>query len=77
MKMYVGNLDFQTTDKDLLNAFAAYGSVFTANVMRNGTTGDPHCYGYVEMKDQRQAEAALIGLEGHEVHGRKLTVRAA
>lgn len=75
MKMYVGNLDFQTTDEDLLNAFSAYGSVFSAVVEKNAATGHARGYGFVEMKDQAEAEAALQGLEGFEVRGRGLTVR--
>jgi len=75
LKMYVGNLDFQTTDEDLHNAFTPYGSVFTANVMTNGSTGNAHCFGFVEMKDLVQAQAALSALEGHELRGRKLIVR--
>ena len=75
MRMYVGNLDYQTTDQDLLDAFGAYGSVLTANVMRNAETGHAKGFGFVEMKDQTQASAALSGLEGSELRGRSLTVR--
>lgn len=73
--MYVGNLDFQTTDEDLLNAFRAYGSVLNANVMRNGQTGHARGFGFVEMKDQVEAQAAVAGLEGSQLRGRVLTVR--
>ncbi len=73
--MYVGNLDYQTTDEDLLNAFSAFGSVLTANVVRNAETGHAKGFGFVEMKEQAEANAALAGLEGSEIRGRSLTVR--
>lgn len=75
MRMYVGNLDFQTTDEDLLKAFRAYGAVLNANVMTNAQTGHARGFGFVEMKDEVQAQAALAGLEGSELRGRPLTVR--
>ncbi len=75
MKMYVGNLDFQTTDEELLGAFTHYGSVTAANVMKNGSTGHPRGFGFVEMKNQVEAEAALAGLDGSELRGRSLLVK--
>lgn len=75
MRMYVGNLSFQTTDEDLRTAFVAYGSVLTANVMRNGETGHARGFGFVEMKEQAEGQAALNALEGTVLRGRVLTVR--
>ena len=73
--MYVGNLDYQTTDEDLINAFGVYGAVLTANVVKNAETGHAKGFGFVEMKDQAEASAALAGLEGTDMRGRSLTVR--
>ena len=74
MRMYVGNLDFGTTDMDLLAAFTAYGDVVAAIVMRNGATGEARGFGYVEMEDHRQARRALSALDGSKLRGRTLIV---
>ena len=58
MRMFVGNLDFETSDEELMNAFLHYGSVTTAAIMKNGNTGEPHGYGFVEMEVEAEAEAA-------------------
>jgi cold-inducible RNA-binding protein len=72
--MYVGNLDFTATDEDLRTAFAAFGAVASANVSKDGTTGYPRGYGFVEMRDAVAAKAAIAGLDGTQLCGRQLMV---
>lgn len=70
--MFVGNLDFQTSDGDLLDAFAPFGAVANARVMTNPVTGETHGYGFVQMDDDSEARAALKALEGTPLRGRAL-----
>lgn len=72
--MFVGNLDFQTSDGDLLSAFERFGSVATARVMTNAATGEAHGYGYVQMDDEAEGLAALRALNGAPLRGRELMV---
>ena len=74
MRMYVGNLDFETTDEELHTAFTAYGAVSAANVIRDSVTGYAKGFGFVEMRDGGQAQAAVTGLNGSKLRGRPLTV---
>ena len=74
MRMFVGNLDFDTSNGDLLDAFARFGDVATALVMTNSATGEAHGYGFVEMHDDAQARAALQALNGASLRGRELMV---
>lgn len=77
MNIYVGNLSFDTTETELEAAFAAYGSVQTARVVTDRDTGRPRGFGFVEMANQAEAEAAIAALNGKELQGRTLTVNEA
>ena len=76
-KLFVGNLSFNTTENDLQDAFAAYGSVVEANLMMDRATGRPRGFGFVTMSTPEEAQKAIDGLNGKELDGRALTVNVA
>ena len=77
MKMYVGNLSFNTSEAELRDIFAAHGEVSSASLVMDRDTGRPRGFGFVEMPDQAQAEAAIAALNGKSFGGRDLTVNEA
>ena len=76
-RIYVGNLSYQTTEEGLQSAFAAFGTVGNVSIVRDRETGQSRGFGFVEMDDDAQASAAIDGLNGTEVDGRRLTVNEA
>lgn len=77
MKIYVGNLSFNTDGESLKAAFAEFGEVTTADVVMDRETGKSRGFAFVEMPVQAAAEAAIKGLNGKEVDGRALNVNEA
>jgi cold-inducible RNA-binding protein len=77
MKLYVGNLTFQTSSNDLQELFSQAGTVETANVVEDRDTGRSRGFGFVEMASREEGEAAISQLNGKEVGGRSLTVNEA
>jgi RNA recognition motif-containing protein len=77
MNIYVGNLSFEETEASLEAAFAAHGEVTTARIITDRETGRSRGFGFVEMSDQAQAQAAIAALNGNSVNGRELTVNEA
>jgi RNA recognition motif-containing protein len=73
--LYVGNLSFETTADDLIEAFGAYGTVTRAQVISDRDTGRSRGFGFVEMADG--AEQAIANLNGTALQGRTLTVNEA
>ena len=76
-KLYVGNLSYEVTDSDLQNLFVPHGAVQSAQVIMDRDTGRSKGFGFVEMDNGDQAQAAITALDGHEVNGRTLTVNEA
>ncbi len=76
MKIYVGNLSFQTNDSDLNAAFGAHGSVQSASVVMDRETGRSRGFGFVEMGDA-EAKLAIDALNGAELSGRQISVSEA
>jgi len=76
-KLFVGNLPYSMTDEDLEQAFAEYGSVESAVVIRDRETGRSRGFGFVEMASSEEAEAAQKALDGSDVNGRPLRVNEA
>ena len=76
-KLFVGNLSFNTTENDLQDAFAAFGTVVEANMMMDRTTGRPRGFGFVTMSTPEEAQKAIEGLNGKDLDGRALTVNLA
>ena len=75
--IYVGNLSFQTSEQDLEAAFAAYGQVERAQLVKDRDTGKSRGFGFVEMTDDSAAERAIEALNGAQLGGRSLTVNEA
>jgi cold-inducible RNA-binding protein len=75
--LFVGNLSFQTTDTDLEQAFGEYGPVEKARVVRDRDSGQSRGFGFVEMSNATEANAAVKSLDGRELNGRNLRVSEA
>ena len=75
--IYVGNLPFTTTADDLRQAFETYGTVNSSEVITDRETGRSRGFGFVEMADASQADAAVAALSGADMGGRTLTVNEA
>jgi RNA recognition motif-containing protein len=76
-KLYVGNLTYETTDSALEQMFAAHGTVQSAQVIMDRDTGRSKGFGFVEMSNDNEAQAAIQALNGQQVNGRQLTVNEA
>jgi RNA recognition motif-containing protein len=76
-KLYVGNLTYGVTNSTLEQLFAAHGTVESAQVIMDRDTGRSKGFGFVEMKTDQEAQAAIAALNGKEVDGRSLTVNEA
>lgn len=77
MKLYVGNLSFNTTEAQLRDLFAAHGEVSSASLVMDRETGRPRGFGFVEFANDDHARAAISALNGRNVDGRDLTVNEA
>ena len=77
MKLYVGNLAFQTSSSDLQELFAQAGTVESASIIEDRDTGRSRGFGFVEMATKEEGEAAISQLNGKEFNGRNLTVNEA
>jgi RNA recognition motif-containing protein len=77
MKMYVGNLSFETTENDLQDLFEQHGAVNEVHLMTDRMTGKSRGFAFVTMNDGAQANSAMSALNGHELNGRVLTVNEA
>jgi RNA recognition motif-containing protein len=77
MKLYVGNLAFQTSSEDLQQLFAQAGTVESASVVEDRDTGRSRGFGFVEMASKEEGEAAITQFNGKEFNGRNLTVNEA
>lgn len=77
MNIYVGNLPFSYTSADLESLFSKHGTVSTAQVVTDRTTGRSRGFGFVEMDNDEEARAAITALADTEIDGRRLTVNEA
>ena len=77
MKLYVGNLSFNTSASDLQNLFGELGTVESANLIEDRETGRSRGFAFVEMSSQAEGENAIAQLNGKEVDGRELKVNEA
>jgi RNA recognition motif-containing protein len=76
-KLYVGNLTYEVTDSQLEQMFAAHGTVQSAQVIMDRDTGRSKGFGFVEMGNDQEAQAAIQALNGKQIDGRSLTVNEA
>ena len=77
MKLYVGNLSFQTSSEDLQQLFGQAGTVESASVVEDRETGRSRGFGFVEMSSKEEGDAAISQFNGKEIGGRALTVNEA
>ncbi|HEY0323944.1 MAG TPA: RNA-binding protein [Pyrinomonadaceae bacterium] len=77
MKLYVGNLAFQTSSEDLHQLFSQAGTVESASVIEDRETGRSRGFGFVEMSSKEEGAAAIAQFNGKEVNGRALNVNEA
>ena len=77
LTIYVGNLSFDTSETELESAFASYGTVSTARIATDRDTGRARGFGFVEMANAAEAQAAITAMNGRELQGRTLTVNEA
>ncbi len=76
-KLFVGNLNFQTTESELRSLFEPFGSVGEVHVVTDRDTGRARGFAFVEMTDDESAEKAIAALNGKEMNGRALNVNEA
>ena len=77
MNIYVGNLSFEATEEDLRQAFDPFGQISAVRVITDRDTGRSKGFGFVEMPDNAEAQAAISGLNDKELQGRSLKVNEA
>ncbi|MCX7276900.1 MAG: RNA-binding protein [Burkholderiales bacterium] len=76
-KLYVGNLPYSFRDEDMQQAFSQFGSISSAKVMMERDTGRSKGFGFVEMGNDAEAQAAIKGMNGQSMGGRNLVVNEA
>jgi RNA recognition motif-containing protein len=77
MKIYVGNLSYSTSEEDIRTAFSQYGTVDSADVIMDRSTGRSKGFGFVGMSVDSEGQAAIDALNGKDVDGRSLNVNVA
>jgi len=77
MNIYVGNLSYGMSEGELRDAFAAFGEVSSVKILMDRETGRSRGFGFVEMSDQSEGEAAVSNLNGKEFDGRALRINEA
>ena len=77
IKLYVGNLSYNTTEEDLRTLFSSYGTIKSVNIITERDSGRPKGFGFVEMNSEQEARAAISGLNAREVDGRQIKVNEA
>jgi cold-inducible RNA-binding protein len=77
MKLYVGNLSYSTTEQELSDMFAAFGTVISAKIIMDRDTQRSKGFGFVEMESKEESEKAIKELNGKEINGRAIIVNEA
>ena len=77
MNIYVGNLPFSATEDDVRQIFATYGQVESVALIKDKLTGKPRGFGFVEMPNATEAQAAIQALNGTDFNGRDMVVNPA
>jgi RNA recognition motif-containing protein len=76
-RLFVGNLNFSTTEHDLRDAFGAFGIVINAKVITDRATGQSRGFGFIEVEDDDDAKRAVSELDGSSLDGRSINVNEA
>jgi RNA recognition motif-containing protein len=77
MNIYVGNLSHDVTEENLRQAFGAFGQVTSVRIVKDRYSGQPRGFGFIEMPNRDEAQAAIKNLNGQELMGRKMNVSEA
>ena len=77
MRIYIGNLSYDSTEEELQKEFLAYGEVVSTSILNNKFSGQPKEFGFVEMASKPEAEAAITGLNGKVLRERTIMVNEA
>ncbi len=77
MNIYVGNMSYETTENELREAFAAFGTVTSVSIIMDRETGRPRGFAFVEMANDEEGKAAIEGLNLQKIGGRSITVNEA
>jgi RNA recognition motif-containing protein len=77
MNLYIGNLSLQATAADVQQAFAAFRQVQSATIIKDPASGESRGFGFVEMPDRAEAQAAMAGLAGNHLLGQAVIVNQA
>jgi RNA recognition motif-containing protein len=77
MQIFISNLAWSTTEEDLAQLFHPYGEITSVRILTDRDTGRSRGFGFVEMPDSTEAQAAIDGLNGTSLGGRPLTVNEA
>ena len=77
MNIYCGNLSWQTTEENLQAAFEAYGEVSAVTIIKDRYTGQSRGFGFVEMPNDEEGQAAIAALNGQDLDGRPLKIDQA
>lgn len=76
-RIYIGNLNFKTTEENLTEKFAQFGEITSATIIKDKTSGLSKGFGFVEMPNDDEVEKAIAGLKGKDIDGRKVRVSIA
>lgn len=77
VNIYVGNLSRDVNEEDLREAFGAFGQVASVNIIKDRFSGEPRGFGFVEMPEKAEAQAAIADLNGKDLKGQALNVNEA
>jgi len=77
VKIYVGNLAFETTESEVNELFTQHGEVSDVALITDRETGRPRGFGFVEMRHDQSARNAIAALDGMEIRGRQIKVNEA
>ena len=77
MKLYIGNLSYSTTEEEINQLISGYGTADSIQLIKDRHTGQSKGFGFIEMNDNSEADAAIKGLNETNFKGRKLKVNQA
>ena len=77
MNIYVGNINYDSTEEELRELFASYGSVSSVRILTDRATGRSRGFGFVEMECREEGQSAIDALDGYELDSRRLRVNEA
>lgn len=77
MNMYIGNLAYNVTEQDLVEAFSQFGTIESVNVIKDRFSGQSKGFGFVDMPDNSEADKAIKALNGTQIKGRSIKINQA